>query len=328
MPVSDDRDAHGVSSQPLAFAGLYRAGPWAPLLGGAGLGLATLCRPSMLPGTLLTIAAAAIARPGSPTARLRRAGLIGSAVLIVLSPWMIRNFVRFGEPIWTTTHGGYTLALANNPVYYREVLDGPPGRVWTGNDQWIWWDSVNRETTGMSEPQADRFLRDQAWKLAIAEPVYALLTRDGRAPWQVLGGCSAASVLSRAGSMGHPDLDDSAPSRISDRPVPAKGLGLAPRVGATGDPRPDHCPRFLLDRPADACANCSGHRIGRSSRRGAPPPQNIVNSSDCRSSFGNFASSWSRKSPVGQPDPFIAKRYAKCTRVPIRTAASRKSENP
>jgi 4-amino-4-deoxy-L-arabinose transferase-like glycosyltransferase len=154
----------------LGFAGLCRPGTWGPALGGAGLGLAALCRPSVLPGTLLTIAAAAIARPGSSTARLVRAGLMGSAVLIVLSPWMIRNFVQFGEPIWTTTHGGYTLALANNPVYYREVLDGPPGRVWTGHDQWIWWDSVNRTTTGMSEPQADRYLRDEALKLARAEP--------------------------------------------------------------------------------------------------------------------------------------------------------------
>jgi 4-amino-4-deoxy-L-arabinose transferase-like glycosyltransferase len=154
----------------LGFAGLCWPGAWGPLAGGAGLGLAALCRPSMLPGTLLSIAAAAIAQPGSRSTRLVRAGLMGFAVLIVLSPWMIRNLVRFGEPIWTTTHGGYTLALANNPVYYREVLAGPPGRVWTGHDQWIWWDSVNRHTTGMSEPQADRYLRDEALRLARAEP--------------------------------------------------------------------------------------------------------------------------------------------------------------
>ena len=69
-----------------------------------------------------------------------------------------------GEPIWTTTHGGYTLALANNPVYYDDVLHGPPGRVWTGHDQWLWWDSVNRETAGMTEPQADRYLKQKVWQ--------------------------------------------------------------------------------------------------------------------------------------------------------------------
>src|SRR5262249_13859920 len=69
-----------------------------------------------------------------------------------------------------TTHGGYTLALANNPVYYREVLDGPPGRVWTGEDQMRWFDSVNRETVGLTEHQADRFLRATVWRLARRRP--------------------------------------------------------------------------------------------------------------------------------------------------------------
>ncbi len=44
------------------------------------------------------------------------------------------------EPIWTTTHGGYTLALANNRQYYADVLDGPPGAVWSGPNQAAWVD--------------------------------------------------------------------------------------------------------------------------------------------------------------------------------------------
>ena len=71
----------------------------------------------------------------------------------------------------TTTHGGYTLALANNEVYYRDVLNGPPGRVWTGHDQWLWWDSVNRDTSGMSEPEADRYLRQRVVRLAFEQPI-------------------------------------------------------------------------------------------------------------------------------------------------------------
>ena len=134
-------------------------------------------------------------------------------MLVVLSPWMIRNLLQFGEPIWTTTHGGYTLALANNPVYYREVLDGPPGRVWTGHDQWVWWDSVNRKTAGMSEPEADRYLRDEALRLA-QERARHLRTGNDRTAGAFLGGRSGRFGLSRAGSMGDFGLDDSALSRL------------------------------------------------------------------------------------------------------------------
>ena len=155
----------------LGFAGLCRPGSSGPVFGGAAFGLAALCRPSVLPGTLLAVAAAAFFRPGSLRTRFVRAALLGGSVLVVLSPWLVRNLVQFGEPIWATTHGGYTLALANNPVYYREVVHGPPGRVWTGHDQWLWWDSVNRETAGMSEPAADRFLRNQVLRLAREQPL-------------------------------------------------------------------------------------------------------------------------------------------------------------
>ena len=52
-----------------------------------------------------------------------------------------------------------------------------------GHDQWLWWDSVNRETSGMSEPHADRFLRNRVVELAIAQPLTFLragLQRLGR----------------------------------------------------------------------------------------------------------------------------------------------------
>ena len=130
----------------LGFAGLARPAWQGPMLGGTAFGLAALCRPSVLPGTLLAIIAAAIARPGSKSRRVLRSLLLAISVLFVLSPWVIRNFLVFGEPVWTTTHGGHTLALANNPVYYRDVLHGPPGRVWSGQEQWLWADSMRRET--------------------------------------------------------------------------------------------------------------------------------------------------------------------------------------
>jgi 4-amino-4-deoxy-L-arabinose transferase-like glycosyltransferase len=166
-----------------------------PALGGLGLGLAALCRPSMLAGAALTLVAALVVQPGDRRTRFIRGSLVGMTGLLVLFPWFVRNLLVFGEPIWTTTHGGYTLALANNPVYYDDVLRGPPGRVWTGHDQFLWWDSVNRQTAGMTEAQSDRYLRQMVWRVIRERPAdfaRATLARLGHF-WSV---APAATVYS------------------------------------------------------------------------------------------------------------------------------------
>jgi hypothetical protein len=164
----------------LALAGTTRRGGRAPIFGGLALGLLALCRPSGLAAAGLVIVAALKAPPGTWKERLTRSSLIAVMVLACLLPWTMRNLWVFGEPICGTTHSGYTLALANNPTYYHEVVDGPAGQVWTGLQQWRWWDSVNRATAGMTEPQADRYLRDSVFRLAHNRPaefVRAMLHR-------------------------------------------------------------------------------------------------------------------------------------------------------
>lgn len=153
-----------------ALAALASRGRWSCLAGGGALGLAALCRPSLLPGAGLVALAGVAAGPGGRRERLGRGAMVAAAVALTLAPWAVRNYRIFGEPVWTTTHGGYTLALANNEVYYRDVLDGPPGAVWTGRDQRLWWESVNRSMAGLIEPEADRRLRDSVVTLAKAEP--------------------------------------------------------------------------------------------------------------------------------------------------------------
>jgi hypothetical protein len=182
--------AHSVMTEtPTAFliagalAALSGVGPWAAVRGGSVLGLAALCRPSTLAGSLLVAAAALLASPGRWAERLGRAGAIGLSVLLVLAPWAIRNVRLWGEPVWTTTHGGYTLYLANNPVYYREVLDGPPGAVWSGENQSRWFAEVNREAAGLPEPEGDRSFARSAWSFIREHPrafARACLARLGR----------------------------------------------------------------------------------------------------------------------------------------------------
>ncbi len=53
-----------------ALAALACRGWSGPVLGGLGLGLAALCRPSMLAGAVLTVLAALLAKPGEPSAAI------------------------------------------------------------------------------------------------------------------------------------------------------------------------------------------------------------------------------------------------------------------
>jgi 4-amino-4-deoxy-L-arabinose transferase-like glycosyltransferase len=188
----------------LSLAALGRGGWSGPVLGGAAFGLAALCRPSLLAGAVLSIAAALVAKPGALADRLYRVLLMSLAIVLVLAPWTIRNALVLGEPVWTTTHGGYTLALANNPVYYDQVLNGPPGRVWSGADQRAWFDSVNRATRDMTGPEADRYLRSQVWKLARERPLdffRAMLARLGHF-WSVAPSPAVYPGIARWATLG------------------------------------------------------------------------------------------------------------------------------
>ena len=150
-----------------ALAGDDRRGP---LLGGLAFGLAALCRPSFLPAAGLTAAAALLAGPGDGRARIRRATVLAVATAVTLAPWAWRNARVLGAPVWTTTHGGYTLALANNPVYYAEVLDGPPGAVWSGPGQRRWFEASRRAQAALSEPEFDRRMRAEGLRMLAERP--------------------------------------------------------------------------------------------------------------------------------------------------------------
>lgn len=160
--------ASGRSLRSLALAGLLA-------------GLAALSRPSLLPACLLISAAIAAHRPSR--ASLTRASVFLATVAAVLSPWAVRNALLFGEPVWTTTHGGYTFALANNDVYYDEVLHGPPGAVWSGPNQYAWFVSVNRIGRAETEPKSDRLYYAEGWRVARHRPrdfLFATAARLGR----------------------------------------------------------------------------------------------------------------------------------------------------
>ncbi len=143
-----------------------------PKSAGFWFGAASLCRPSLLVCAGLTILARLLPSPSSSSSRRLRESL---SILIccglVMSPWAIRNWLRFGEPVLTTTHGGYTLALANNPTYYEDVVFGPRNAVWSGPRQQAWMDAIGTDTIGLTEPEADRKIRAKATAFIRSHPL-------------------------------------------------------------------------------------------------------------------------------------------------------------
>lgn len=115
-----------------------------PSLGAAAMvgiviGIAGLCRPTFLPWLALLLVALLAARDDEQKragfgGRLRLAAAIGVCALLALSPWIVRNQRVFGRPIVTTTHGGYTLLLGNNPAYYRYLESGDHTFPWPADD--------------------------------------------------------------------------------------------------------------------------------------------------------------------------------------------------
>lgn len=123
---------------------------------------------------------------------------IGTLVaLAACSPWMVRNARLFGRPILTTTHGGYTLWLGQNPVYFEDVVLAGRRR-WPEPSFTIWTDANRELLAGKNELEADRELSARAWGWMREHPArfarsiahhvgcfWSLTPADG--PWLIIG---------------------------------------------------------------------------------------------------------------------------------------------
>jgi hypothetical protein len=163
-----------------------------PALAGVVLGLCVLCRPTFLAfglllalGMVLAMLREQSSRPRDLGRRLCRARAGHGAVMLIaaaltVAPWVARNWWVLGAPVLTTTHGGYTLLLANNEVYYREVVEGTGEEerrsVWQGEGpggQVAWADGLNREMDALGisgEIARDRWMSGQAWNVIRRNP--------------------------------------------------------------------------------------------------------------------------------------------------------------
>ena len=89
------------------------------VLMGVAFGLAYLCRPTfilwpvIIAGYLLGLSL--MQRCHKPFVS---SFIILAVVAAFVAAWTMRNMAQFGQPIWATTHGGYTLLLGNNESFY------------------------------------------------------------------------------------------------------------------------------------------------------------------------------------------------------------------
>jgi 4-amino-4-deoxy-L-arabinose transferase-like glycosyltransferase len=147
-------------------------------LAGTWLALAALCRPALLVFSVAAgVVLAAMVRPWPARCKIL-AGLT-IAVLLVLSPWAIRNYLRLGRPVLTTTHGGYTLLLGNNPGFYEYLRAGAWGSVWNAEEFSDTW----RKRALADELQSNRRAYAEARENIRREPgmfSYSCLVRIAR----------------------------------------------------------------------------------------------------------------------------------------------------
>ncbi len=141
--------------------------------GGLLVGLAILCRPTFAVWAIGLFLCLILSNwkhrrntRCDSVGGLRRAALFVVAIALTMAPWIVRNAVVFGQPIWATTHGGYTLLLANNPVLFQHYEKEGPSRIWdeaifherwaerAGHDlsQPAYWLDTNRQPIALSEP--------------------------------------------------------------------------------------------------------------------------------------------------------------------------------
>ncbi|KAA0140647.1 glycosyltransferase family 39 protein [Gimesia chilikensis] len=153
---------------------------------GAVWGLAILCRPTFLAflGIWLVIRLADSLKQRllsnreelRPASVSQQIAFLAAGIILAVSPWLIRNLVVFRAPILTTTHGGYTLLLGNNPVFYNEVVQQPWGTVWTGESLDAWQKSLEVDIAQLqpaleTEQERDRWMYQRARQNISSQPL-------------------------------------------------------------------------------------------------------------------------------------------------------------
>ena len=158
---------------------------------GLGIGLSVLCRPTAIGwGGLFMVAfflgrLASIQTNESPRNRIVWcvfAYMLGLLCFVI--PWGLRNRIELNRWIFTTSHGGYTLLLANNNSLY-DHFEKTASRNWDDSTFQAEWSA---KSAGLDELEQDQLANSMARNVIQQRPLLFLkscLIRLGWlwAPW-------------------------------------------------------------------------------------------------------------------------------------------------
>ena len=166
------------------------------ILAGIALGVTGLCRPELLAWVgLCVVTLPFLLRNRKPVSRLTSEANQNTShtrwltvvtllfLALTLMPWITRNYKVFGRPIPATTHGGYTLLLANNPPFYAYLRSGEWGSTWDADELGPRWAGHAKFASPAEELQTDRDAYREAWSNIRRQPgmfFYSCLVRAGR----------------------------------------------------------------------------------------------------------------------------------------------------
>ncbi len=158
---------------------------WLALIGfSLTLGISILARPTAAPWALLCVLIVLFVGCDGWKHRIKDCIVLCLGVLVCVLPWTLRNYSVFGKPIWATTHGGYTLLLANNPPLYRHFAAHGPSRAWESEEfQDTWSARVSLEVPPLNEITEDQLAYLYARSTIASYPQVFLISCFYRVGW-------------------------------------------------------------------------------------------------------------------------------------------------
>jgi 4-amino-4-deoxy-L-arabinose transferase-like glycosyltransferase len=163
----------------LAFEMRSRPRTWTAVALGAVIALAALTRAEALALLLLLVLPVTVAK--APPGGLRRFGVCAAACLLVLSPWIARNWIEFGRPVLISTNDGSLVAGANcDQTYHGKDLG-----LWTTNCLSPRVFSNEADQAARWRSDAVTYAGDHAGRLPVVLGARVLRTFDLYQPWRM-----------------------------------------------------------------------------------------------------------------------------------------------